>query len=90
MPTDLYQDMETLNALYEELLWDPEKPLEFKADYDNDRIIIRLNKIEYRRRMNGVTGKIQLTPRFLCDNIICITEIDYGTTIPLRRFYQNI
>ena len=50
----------------------------------------RLNKTEYRRRMNGVTGTIQLTPRFLCDNIICITEIDYGTTIPLRRFYQNI
>ena len=33
MPTDLYQDMETLNALYEELCWDPEDELEFKADY---------------------------------------------------------
>ena len=47
--------METLNTLYEELCWDPETPLEFKADYENDRIIIklkqRLNKIEYRRRM---------------------------------------
>ncbi|ADO98886.1 hypothetical protein PSSM7_221 [Prochlorococcus phage P-SSM7] len=44
MPTDLYQDMETLNALYEELCWDPEKELEFKADYKNDQIIIKLKK----------------------------------------------
>ena len=44
MPTDLYQDMETLNALYEELWWDPDVPLEFKADYKNDRIIIQLKK----------------------------------------------
>ena len=44
MLTDLYQDMETVNALYEELCWDPETPLEFKADYENDRIIITLNK----------------------------------------------
>ena len=55
MPTDLYEDMETLNALYEELCWDHEKPLEFKADYENDQIIIRLKKdwlntTEYRRR----------------------------------------
>ncbi len=42
--TDLYEDMATLNALYEELFWDPEKPLEFKADYENDRIIITLKK----------------------------------------------
>ena len=78
MPTDLYQDMETLNALYEELLWDPEKPLEFKADYENDRIIItsqeRLNKTEYRRRMTeGVTGTIQLTPLFLYASIVRFT-----------------
>ena len=44
MPTDAFQDMETLNALYEELCWDPEKPLEFKADYENDRIIITLKR----------------------------------------------
>ena len=44
MPTDLYQDMETLNALYEELCWDPEDELEFKADYKNDRIIIQLQR----------------------------------------------
>tara|TARA_B100000401_G_C52512752_1_gene580430 strand:- start:92 stop:238 length:147 start_codon:yes stop_codon:yes gene_type:complete len=39
-PTDLYQDMETLNMLYEELMWDPDAELEFKADYKNNRIII--------------------------------------------------
>ena len=40
--TDLYEDMATLNTLYEELCWDPEKPLEFKADFENNRIIITL------------------------------------------------
>ena len=38
---DLYEDMEKLNALYEELMWPHEDVLEFIADYDNDRIIIR-------------------------------------------------
>ena len=42
--TDLYEDMETLNALYEELCWDADKPLEFKADYENDQIIIKLKR----------------------------------------------
>ena len=40
-PTDLYQDMATLNSLYEELMWDHRDTLEFVADYENDRIIIR-------------------------------------------------
>ncbi len=40
-PTNLYQDMETLNSLYEELMWDHEDHLEFTPDYKNDRIIIR-------------------------------------------------
>jgi len=45
MPTtDLYQDMETLNALYEELCWPTDVPLEFKADYANDQIVIRLKR----------------------------------------------
>ena len=38
---DLYQDMERLNALYEELMWPHEDVLEFIADYENDRIIIK-------------------------------------------------
>tara|TARA_R100001443_G_scaffold957_7_gene3738 strand:- start:678 stop:836 length:159 start_codon:yes stop_codon:yes gene_type:complete len=39
---DLYQDMERLNALYEELMWPHDVDLEFKADYKNNRIIISL------------------------------------------------
>ena len=44
MPTDLYEDMATLNTLYEELCWDPEEPLEFKVDYENDQIVIKLKR----------------------------------------------
>ena len=38
---DLYEDMDRLNALYEELMWPHEDVLEFVADYENDRIIAR-------------------------------------------------
>ncbi len=38
---DLWEDMDRLNALYEELMWDNDDVLEFSADYDNDQIIIR-------------------------------------------------
>ena len=38
---DLWEDMDRLNALYEELMWDTDDILEFSADYDNDQIIIR-------------------------------------------------
>ena len=44
MPTDLYEDMETLNTLYEELCWPHDKPLEFRADFENDRIIITVKR----------------------------------------------
>ena len=37
---DLYQDMDRLNALYEELMWPNDVELEFKADYEHNRIII--------------------------------------------------
>ena len=37
---DLYEDMERLNALYEELMWPNDVDLEFRADYENNRIII--------------------------------------------------
>ena len=47
---DLWEDMDRLNALYEELMWDNDDVLEFVADYKNDRIIIknrsRENEIE--------------------------------------------
>ena len=39
---DLYEDMDRLNALYEELMWPNDEELEFKADYANNRIIISL------------------------------------------------
>ena len=38
---DLWEDMDRLNALYEELMWDTFDTLEFTADYENDRIIIK-------------------------------------------------
>ena len=38
---DLYEDMDRLNALYEELMWPHDVELEFKADYENNRIIIK-------------------------------------------------
>ena len=45
---DLWEDMDRLNALYEELMWDTDDVLEFSADYDNDQIIIinRTREIE--------------------------------------------
>ena len=38
---DLWDDMDRLNALYEELCWNNKDKLEFIRDYDNNRIIIR-------------------------------------------------
>ncbi len=37
---DLWEDMDRLNALYEELMWDHKDKLEFVPDYNNNRIII--------------------------------------------------
>ena len=41
---DLYEDMDRLNALYEELMWPHDAELEFKADYKNNRIIIKMRE----------------------------------------------
>ena len=38
---DLWGDMDRLNSLYEELMWDYDDVLEFVPDYKNDRIIIK-------------------------------------------------
>ena len=38
---DLWDDMDRLNALYEELLWHHKDKLEFIPDYKNNCIIIR-------------------------------------------------
>ena len=46
---DLYQDMERLNALYEELMWPHDVELDFSADYENNRIIISLKDEKLKR-----------------------------------------
>ena len=38
---DLYEDMERLNMLYEEMCWPIDVRLDFQADYENNRIIIK-------------------------------------------------
>ena len=38
---DLWEDMDRLNAMYEELMRDNDDVLEFVADYKNNQIIIR-------------------------------------------------
>ena len=40
-PTDLWEDMDRLNMLYEELCLDHMELLEFNADFKNNQIIIR-------------------------------------------------
>ena len=40
IPTDLWEDMDKLNTLYEELCWDIDDYLEFVPDYKNNRILI--------------------------------------------------
>ena len=46
---DLYEDMERLNALYEELMWAHDVELEFSADYENNRIIIQVKNEDLKR-----------------------------------------
>ena len=46
---DLYEDMDRLNALYEELMWSHDVELEFSADYENNRIIISMKDDELKR-----------------------------------------
>ena len=47
----LYIDMGKLNALYEELMWDNEDVLEFVADYENNRIIVKNKTLEDKWRI---------------------------------------
>ena len=46
---DLYEDMERLNALYEELMWAHDVALDFSAYYENNRIIISLKDESIKR-----------------------------------------
>ena len=42
---DLWEDMDRLNALYEELMWEHDEVLEFVPDHANDRIIIKRRNV---------------------------------------------
>ena len=46
---DLWEDMDRLNALYEELMWPHDVALEFSADYENNRIIISVKDDRIKR-----------------------------------------
>ena len=46
---DLWEDMERLNALYEELMWPHDVALDFSADYENNRIIISIKDEKLKR-----------------------------------------
>ena len=50
-PDQLCIDMAKLNALYEELMWDNEDILEFVADYENNRIIVKNKTLEDKWRI---------------------------------------
>ena len=50
---DLWEDMQRLNALYEELMWDNDDVLDFTPDYKHDRIIITNISQSKRRSKHG-------------------------------------
>tara|TARA_R100001594_G_C3868029_1_gene222746 strand:+ start:55 stop:246 length:192 start_codon:yes stop_codon:yes gene_type:complete len=45
---DLYEDMERLNALYEEMMWPHNDVLEFVPDHENNVILIKNKSKEGR------------------------------------------
>ena len=49
---DLWEDMDRLNMLYEELCWDHMDVLEMIPDYKNDRIIIKNRSKEDEKKMD--------------------------------------
>ena len=51
---NLWEDMDRLNAMYEELMWDHMDLLEFVPDYENDRIIIKNKSREMNRNKNKI------------------------------------
>tara|TARA_B100001113_G_scaffold317426_1_gene284830 strand:- start:828 stop:1034 length:207 start_codon:yes stop_codon:yes gene_type:complete len=46
---DLWEDMDRLNALYEEMMWPHDDVLEFVPDHKNSRIIIKNKSMEERK-----------------------------------------
>ena len=51
-PSDMYQDMQKLNMLYEEMCWDTEHIIELYPDHDSNTIVIR-NKTMDDEMVNG-------------------------------------
>ena len=49
---NLWEDMDRLNALYEEMMWPHDDVLEFVPDHASDRIIIKNRSMEDRKQ-NG-------------------------------------
>ena len=45
---DMWEDMDRLNALYEEMMWPHDDVLEFVPDHQNNRIIIKNKSQEGR------------------------------------------
>ena len=43
---DLWEDMDRLNAMYEELCWNWDDVLEFVPDYKNNQIIVKNKTME--------------------------------------------
>ena len=41
---DLWEDMEKLNTLYEEMMWPVDATLKMRADFENNRFIIELDE----------------------------------------------
>ena len=46
---NLWEDMDRLNALYEELMWPHDVEVEFSADYEINRIIISVKDEKMKR-----------------------------------------
>ena len=46
---DLWEDMDRLNALYEEMMWDYDHLLEFVTDHANNCIIIRIKSMDMEK-----------------------------------------
>ena len=60
---NLWEDMDRLNALYEELMWDHDVELEFKADYDNNQIIINLRNVKITAPLSGNPYYLNVAPK---------------------------
>ena len=43
---DLWEDMDRLNSLYEEMMWEHDDVLEFVPDYKNNQIIIKNKSLD--------------------------------------------